>query len=87
MDDARFDIAGEIDGDGVPNDRQWKIAVQKLLIDRFQLQLHHEKREMTAFALVIAKGGLSLRGVTAMSKPPEYELLWRAHADHARVRR
>jgi uncharacterized protein (TIGR03435 family) len=57
IDDARFDIAGEIDGDGVPNDRQWKIALQKLLIARFQIQLHHEKREMQAFALVIAKGG------------------------------
>jgi len=60
MDDTRFDIAGEIDGDGIPNGRQWKIAVQKLLIDRFQLQLHHEKREMPAFALVIAKGGPKL---------------------------
>ncbi len=61
MDDARFDITGEIDGDGAPTDRQWKIAVQKLLIDRFQIQLHHEKREMQAFALVIAKGGPKLK--------------------------
>lgn len=60
MDDTRFDIAGEIDGDGVPNGRQWKIAMQKLLIDRFHLQLHHEKREMSAFVLVIAKGGPKL---------------------------
>ena len=60
MDEARFDVAGEIDGDGVPNDRQWKIAVQNLLIERFHLQLHHEKREMPAFALVIAKGGPKL---------------------------
>ncbi|MGD0480938.1 MAG: TIGR03435 family protein [Terracidiphilus sp.] len=60
MDDARFDINGEIDGDGVPNQHQWKMAVQKLLIDRFQLQIHHEKREMPAFALVIAKGGPKL---------------------------
>ncbi len=60
MDDTRFDIAGEIDGDGAPNQRQWKIAVQKLLIDRFQLRLHHEKREMSAFALLIAKSGPKL---------------------------
>jgi len=60
MDDARFDVAGEIDGDGVPNDRQWKIAVQNLLIERFHLQLHHEKREMQAFVLAIAKGGPKL---------------------------
>lgn len=60
LDDARFDINGEIDGDGVPNDHQWKIAVQKLLIERFQLKIHHEKREMPAFVLVIAKGGPKL---------------------------
>lgn len=60
MDDTRFDVAGEIDGDGIPNDHQWKIAVQRLLIDRFQLQIHHEKREMPAFALVITKGGPKL---------------------------
>ncbi len=60
MDDARFDINGEIDGDGVPNQHQWKIAVQKLLIERFQLQIHHEKLEMPAFALVIARGGPKL---------------------------
>ena len=60
MDDARFDIDGEIDGDGVPNDLQWKSAVQKLLVDRFHLQLHHEKRQMPVFALEIAKGGPKL---------------------------
>ena len=60
MDDSRFDVAGEIDGDGVPNDHQWKIAVQKLLIERFQLQIHHEKREMPAFVLTVAKGGPKL---------------------------
>jgi uncharacterized protein (TIGR03435 family) len=60
MDNTRYDVAGEIDGDGVPNERQWKIALQKLLIDRFQLQLHHEKRDMSAFALVIAKSGPKL---------------------------
>jgi uncharacterized protein (TIGR03435 family) len=60
MDDARFDINGEIDGDGTPNQHQWKIAVQKLLIERFHLEIHHEKREMPAFVLVIAKGGPKL---------------------------
>lgn len=60
IDDARFDINGEIDGDGTPNERQWKIAVQKLLIERFQLQIHHEKREMPAFVLVVANGGPKL---------------------------
>jgi uncharacterized protein (TIGR03435 family) len=60
MDVARFDVVGEIDGDGVPTDHQWRIAVQKLLIERFQIQMHREKHEMPAFALVIARGGIKL---------------------------
>jgi uncharacterized protein (TIGR03435 family) len=35
--------------------------MQKLLADRFQLQFHHETREMAAYALVIAKGGPKLK--------------------------
>lgn len=61
MDDARYDIAGEIDGDGVPNMHQWKTAVQKLLIERFRIQLHHEKQVMPAFVLVVARGGSKLK--------------------------
>jgi uncharacterized protein (TIGR03435 family) len=60
MDADRFDVAGEIDGDGIPNHRQWKVALQGLLIERFRLQMHHEKREMPAFALVVTKGGPKL---------------------------
>jgi uncharacterized protein (TIGR03435 family) len=60
MDADRFDVAGEIDGDGIPNHRQWKLAMQGLLTGRFKLQVHHEKREMAAFALVVVKGGPKL---------------------------
>jgi len=60
MDADRFDVTGEIDGDGVPNQSQWKVALQGLLTERFKLQLHHEKQEMAAFALVVAKGGPKL---------------------------
>ena len=86
MDDARFDINGEIDGDGVPNQHQWKIAVQKLLIERFQLQIHHEKREMPAFALVIAKGGPKLTpGDGNVKAHQSMALRWRARADDVRA--
>jgi uncharacterized protein (TIGR03435 family) len=60
IDQDRFDIVGEIDGTQTPNDHQWKVAVQKLLMDRFQIQFHHESREMSAYALTIAKGGPKL---------------------------
>jgi uncharacterized protein (TIGR03435 family) len=65
MDQARFDVAGEMSGVGTPTDREWKSAVQQLLIERFQLKLHHESREMPAFALTVAKGGAKLTPTAA----------------------
>jgi uncharacterized protein (TIGR03435 family) len=60
IDVDRFDVVGVIDGVGEPNDRQWKVALQNLLTDRFHLQLHHDTAEMSAYALTIAKGGPKL---------------------------
>jgi len=60
MDVDRFDVNGEIEGTKVPTDPEWRVVMQKLLADRFQLQFHHETREMSAYALTIAKGGPKL---------------------------
>jgi uncharacterized protein (TIGR03435 family) len=60
IDENRFNVVGVIDGAGEPTDRQWKIALQNLLTDRFHLQLHHDTAEMPAYALTIAKGGSKL---------------------------
>jgi len=61
IDDDRFNITGVIEGTEPPTDRQWRVAVQKLLMDRFRIQLHHESREMSAYALVVARGGAKLK--------------------------
>ena len=60
MEQDRFDIAGEIEGTKIPTDPEWRIAVQKLLADRFQLQFHHESRVMSAYALSVTRGGPKL---------------------------
>ena len=57
IDERHFDISGELEGTFVPTERQWRVAVQKLLTERFQLQVHHEQREMPAYAVVVARGG------------------------------
>jgi uncharacterized protein (TIGR03435 family) len=54
INEDRYNIAGEIEGVGTPNDQQWREALQKLLIDRFQIQMHREVRQLPAYALVIA---------------------------------
>jgi uncharacterized protein (TIGR03435 family) len=60
MDMDRYDVVGEIKGTGAPTDREWRVAVQNLLADRFQLKFHHEIKEMPAYALTIARGGAKL---------------------------
>jgi len=53
----RFDIRGLPDVDGIPNTAQYREMVVKLLADRFQLKFHREKREMSCYAVTVAKGG------------------------------
>jgi uncharacterized protein (TIGR03435 family) len=36
---------------------QFRLMLQNLLIDRFKMTFHHEKRQVNGFALIVAKGG------------------------------
>jgi uncharacterized protein (TIGR03435 family) len=53
----KFDIEGEADGEGVPSLDQWRIMLRKMLADRFHLAFHTEKRELSVYALTVAKTG------------------------------
>jgi uncharacterized protein (TIGR03435 family) len=53
----KYDLEAQPDGEGQPNDKQWKSMIQKLLADRFKLASHTEKKELSVYALVVAKGG------------------------------
>lgn len=55
-----FDFDGVSDTPGRPDVKQLKTMIQKLLIDRFQLKFHWEKRELSAYALVLGKKGAKL---------------------------
>lgn len=61
MDNDRFDIDGVPDKEGVPNDKQLRKMMQKLLADRFKLTFHQEKRELSAYVLTVGKGGQKLK--------------------------
>lgn len=39
---------------------QLQFLIRNLLVDRFKLTVHHETKPISAFALVVAKGGLKL---------------------------
>ena len=56
----KYDLAAKPDGEGQPNDKQWKMMLQKLLADRFQLAFHRDKKELAVYAIVIAKNGPKL---------------------------
>ena len=46
-----------------------KLLVQALLVERFQLKIHREVKEIPVYALVIAKGGPKLTATTAPPPP------------------
>ncbi len=62
----RYDIEGKTDTEGEPNLSQQQEMLQKLLADRFGLKFHRDKRELSVYALQIAKGGPKL---TAAANP------------------
>jgi uncharacterized protein (TIGR03435 family) len=53
----KFDLVGVPDAPGEPNVSQWLLMMQKMLADRFKLAFHHEKREISAYVLSVAKNG------------------------------
>ena len=57
VDSERYDTVGRSDTSGEPNRDQMKLMIQKLLVDRFQLKFHTEKKELPVYAMVVAKGG------------------------------
>jgi len=56
----RFDISAEPEGTGMPNGKQWQAALGKLLTDRFKLTFHHERKELSVYALTVLKTGNKL---------------------------
>jgi uncharacterized protein (TIGR03435 family) len=56
----KFDIDGKPDGEGAPNNKQWKIMIQKLLADRFKLTFHNDKKELSVYVLSVSKTGAKM---------------------------
>lgn len=54
MDSEHFDIEAEVEGN--PSVEEKRLMLQSLLADRFGLRIHHETRQLPAFALVQDKG-------------------------------
>lgn len=53
-------VDGVPDAPGEPNLPQFRSMIRKVLADRFGLKVHSEKRELSVYALTVAKGGPKL---------------------------
>ncbi len=54
MDQDQYDILAQPDADGVPNEKQLRTMMQKLIADRFKLTFHLEKRELAVYTITVA---------------------------------
>ncbi len=60
MGEDKFDVSAVPDGEGQPSGQQWKTMLQKLLVERYKLTFHHDKRELSVYALTVSKTGSKL---------------------------
>ena len=72
METDKFDITGKPDTEGIPNPTQLKMMLQKMLAERFQLAFHREKKELSAYAITIAKGGHKLTPTESKNNLPGF---------------
>lgn len=58
-DRVRYEIAAKVPP-GTTED-QFNLMLRNLLVERFKLVYHYEKKEMQVYALLVAKGGLKMK--------------------------
>ncbi len=56
----KYDVTAQPAGEGLPNDKQLKTMIQKLITDRFSFAFHRDKRELSVYAITVAKNGPKL---------------------------
>jgi uncharacterized protein (TIGR03435 family) len=61
VDSEKFDVLAKPDVPGMPSVNQMKAMFQKLLADRFNLKFHQEKKELSVYAITLAKGGAKIK--------------------------
>ncbi|MGD1069242.1 MAG: TIGR03435 family protein [Bryobacteraceae bacterium] len=60
IENDKYDLSGKPDLDGIPNVDQLKAMLQQLLTERFQIASHREKKELSVYAITVAKTGLKI---------------------------
>ena len=60
LETEKYDVTGQPDVEGVPNQVQLRQLVERLLADRFKLTFHRDKKELSVYALVVGAKGPTL---------------------------
>jgi uncharacterized protein (TIGR03435 family) len=60
LETEKYDVTAKPDTAGIPNAKQLKAMLQKLLADRFQLTFHRDKTELSVYAITVGKAGAKL---------------------------
>jgi uncharacterized protein (TIGR03435 family) len=60
-DTEKYDVTGLPSGDGQPTRQQFRAMVQTLLAERFSLQFHRERKELSVFRIAVVKNGPKLK--------------------------
>jgi uncharacterized protein (TIGR03435 family) len=61
FDSEKFDVSAKPDQPGMASLPQMKAMMQQLIVDRFGLKFHDDKREMQAYAITVSKGGAKIK--------------------------
>jgi len=60
METEKYDVTAEPDSEIRPAGQQLRLMVQKLLADRFRLAFHRDKKDMSAFTIILANTGIKI---------------------------
>jgi uncharacterized protein (TIGR03435 family) len=60
VESEKYDLTLQPDIEGLPSEKQLRGLIQQVLADRFKLKFHRDKRELSAYAIVVAKDGPKL---------------------------
>jgi uncharacterized protein (TIGR03435 family) len=67
MNSEKYSIKAKVPKDATKE--QFRVMLQNLLLERFRMQVHFEKRELPLYELTVAKGGAKLKPSTADASP------------------
>jgi uncharacterized protein (TIGR03435 family) len=72
IESQKFDILAKPDTPGVPNGPQVRSMVQKLLTERFGLEFHREKKELSTYLITVDKAGAKIMKADDRSSLPGF---------------